>query len=75
MGYFQANFSLKALKYKLQMKLLIYGHKGWIGQQVVALLIKRNSAGTTCVLGNARVDDTDGLRTADRDWETAHNTV
>ena len=49
------------------MKVLVYGHKGWIGQQFVALLKEKMDAnydyeygfqtGLEYVLGNARVDN------------------
>lgn len=37
------------------MKVLVYGHAGWIGSQFVKLLIKNNM---NHVLGVVRVDDT-----------------
>ena len=40
------------------MKLLVYGHKGWIGQQFTVLLQETSE---NYVLGNARVDDTPRL--------------
>ncbi len=43
------------------MKLLIYGHKGWIGQQVAGLLYKRENNGGSYILGNARVDNTSAV--------------
>ena len=39
------------------MKLLIYGHKGWIGAQFVSLLEKDNSS-INYILGQSRIDDT-----------------
>ena len=39
------------------MKLLIYGHKGWIGTQFVSLLKKDNSS-IEYILGQSRIDDT-----------------
>ena len=40
------------------MKVLVYGHAGWIGSQFVELLKKNN---ITHVLGTVRVDDTSSL--------------
>jgi dTDP-glucose 4,6-dehydratase len=40
------------------MKILIYGHAGWIGSQFISLLYKNN---INHVLGNSRVDDTPSL--------------
>ena len=42
------------------MKLLIYGHKGWIGTQFVSLIKKDNSS-IEYILGQSRVDDTEVL--------------
>uniref|UniRef100_A0A6C0HHR4 NAD(P)-binding domain-containing protein n=1 Tax=viral metagenome TaxID=1070528 RepID=A0A6C0HHR4_9ZZZZ len=41
------------------MKLLIYGHKGWIGTQFVSFIKKDNSI--DYILGQSRVDDTEVL--------------
>jgi dTDP-glucose 4,6-dehydratase len=47
------------------MKLLIYGHRGWIGSQFIYLLQNENNTNNTNVinysLGQARVDDTSSL--------------
>ena len=39
---------------KIAMKVLLYGHRGWIGQQVVSLLISQK---IEHVLSECRVDD------------------
>jgi dTDP-glucose 4,6-dehydratase len=41
------------------MKLIVYGHKGWIGAQFIELL--QNERELTYILGQARVDDTPTL--------------
>jgi dTDP-glucose 4,6-dehydratase len=40
------------------MKILVYGHKGWIGQQFIDLL---NTTSSVYELGNARVDSVDEM--------------
>ena len=40
------------------MRALVYGHQGWIGQKIVALL---EAAGHTALRGGARVDDVPAL--------------
>jgi dTDP-4-dehydrorhamnose reductase len=39
------------------MKLLIYGHKGWIGQQFLEIVKNCKDANFTYLLGNVRVDN------------------
>ena len=41
------------------MNFLIFGHKGWIGQQFCRLL--DNTQSHTIILGNARIDNTNDL--------------
>ena len=41
------------------MKILIYGHKGWIGTQFISLLKNDNSI--DFILGQSRVDDTSAI--------------
>jgi hypothetical protein len=36
------------------MKILVYGHKGWIGQQFINILEDKN---IDYILGNSRVDN------------------
>lgn len=53
------------------MKILVYGHKGWIGQQFISILREKNlksydyeygvSSGFEYVLGEARVDNIDDV--------------
>ena len=42
------------------MKLLVYGHKGWIGEQFITLL-NHNSNGIHYVLAHSRVDNTPAM--------------
>jgi nucleoside-diphosphate-sugar epimerase len=41
------------------MHVLVYGYKGWIGQQVCRILIAN---GHTWISGESRVDDVDSVR-------------
>jgi nucleoside-diphosphate-sugar epimerase len=43
------------------MKLLVYGHKGWIGTQFIQLLQKEVGLGLEYYLADARADDTEAL--------------
>jgi 3,5-epimerase/4-reductase len=58
------NFSFKTKdsseKYKPSMKWLIYGHAGWIGQQIVSYL-KAHLSSETILTTPTRVDDTEAV--------------
>jgi dTDP-glucose 4,6-dehydratase len=43
------------------MKILVYGHKGWIGQQFVSILREKEKQDYVYVLGDARVDNIDDV--------------
>jgi dTDP-glucose 4,6-dehydratase len=45
----------------LYMKILVYGHKGWIGQQFIEIL-KADAIGDEYILGEARADNIDKVR-------------
>ena len=53
--------------------LLIYGHKGWIGQQILQHLNEINTSGSfTYVCGDARVDDIDELEKEIKHYYPTH---
>lgn len=55
------------------MILLIYGHKGWIGQQILQHLNKINTSGSfTYVCGDARVDNIDELEKEIKHYYPTH---
>jgi 3,5-epimerase/4-reductase len=51
------------------MKILVYGHKGWIGQQFIDLLKKKSDS---YILGNSRVDDIKSLESEIDDIKPTH---
>ena len=55
------------------MKLLIYGHRGWIGQQVITYLNKiKQSKEFEYVCGNARVNETQNLENEIKEVKPTH---
>lgn len=49
------------------MKFLVYGHKGWIGKQVVDIILKQNTCNVVHV-GTARVDDVPSVTYEIQHW-------